>query len=134
MEAYRAGADAVGAGMPLAHLGIFVGNHDSRVADLEFGVTDFAIGLAHAKNFGGTENFLVIIDGLRSILDDQVRRYRIVSFGNEWNFAHGDLLHQCRLRVEVAARTIRRAHHGFLYHNTDPELAQLVWERCLRFS
>jgi hypothetical protein len=43
------------------------------VADLQLGVSDSAVGLGHAKDFGSAENALIVLDGLGGTLDDQVK-------------------------------------------------------------
>src|SRR5205814_2794774 len=59
---------AGGAGIALAHLGIFIGEHDAGVADLQLGMADLAAGAVHADHFSSTENIFVIFDGLGSAL------------------------------------------------------------------
>src|SRR5437764_12353058 len=73
IQAHRACAYTGRTGMTLAEVGIFVSQHDVRVADLQFSVADLAAGLVHAKHFGGAEDLLVIVNGLGSAFDDQVR-------------------------------------------------------------
>ncbi len=70
IQADRAPADGGRAGVPLPHLGILVGQHDVRVADLEFGVTHLAIRAIHPKDFGRAEDFLVILNGLGRAFDN----------------------------------------------------------------
>src|SRR5712675_2386631 len=70
IEAHRARADGGRAGVSLTHVGIFVGQHDVRVADLQFSVSDLAVRAIHANGFSSTENFLVIFNGLGSASDD----------------------------------------------------------------
>src|SRR5215510_427358 len=73
IQAYGAGANAGSAGVPLPHGRIFIGQHDARVADLQLGMADSAVGLGHAKEFFSTEDFRVVFDGFSGVLDDQVR-------------------------------------------------------------
>src|SRR6202050_1445541 len=68
VQAYRAPAPGGRAGVPLPHAGIFVGQHDMRITDLQLGVTDLAVRAVHADGFGRANNFLVILDGLGSPL------------------------------------------------------------------
>jgi hypothetical protein len=56
-----------------------VGQHDSRVADGEFGVADLASGHLHDGYVGGAKRLLVEFDGSRGIPDHQVRRHRMVA-------------------------------------------------------
>ena len=92
VEAYRAAADGGGAGVSRAHAGIFVGQHDVGVADFELGMTDLAVRAGHADGFRGTEDFLVVVDGLRRVPDDQVRRDGVVVLGNLRDFSCHDVL------------------------------------------
>jgi hypothetical protein len=75
-----------------AHAGIFVGQHDLGVADFELGVTDLALRGGHAHGFCGSEDFLVVVDGLRCAPDDQVRSDGVVVFGNVRDFGCHDVL------------------------------------------
>src|SRR6266850_1933794 len=61
VEAHRARADGGRAGVSLAHAGIFVSQHDVRVANLQFGVTHFAVRATHANEFSRAENLLVVL-------------------------------------------------------------------------
>src|SRR6202043_3300617 len=88
IEAYRARADGGRAGVSLPHAGIFVAQHDVRVADLQLGVTDLAVGAIHAKEFGRAEDFLVVLNGLGRAPDDQVGCDGVVVLGNVRDFAH----------------------------------------------
>jgi hypothetical protein len=83
-------------------------------------VTNLAAGLVHPKDFGCTENALVVLDGLGGALDDQVRRDGVVPSGmGETFLLMIFLLQKCRLRVGVTARTVPRGHSA--YENTSPE-------------
>src|SRR5580693_1276610 len=70
IEAYRASADSGGAGMSLPHTGVFVGQHDVRITDLQFSVSDLAVRAIHANGFRRAEHFFVIFNCLGSALDD----------------------------------------------------------------
>ena len=88
IQAHRARADGGRTGVSLSHAGIFVGQHDVRVADLQLGVTDLAIGTVHANGFSRSENLLVVLDGLGGAPDNQVGCDGVVVLGNVRNFAH----------------------------------------------
>src|ERR1700737_2319476 len=53
VEAHRTAADGVGAGVPLSPAGIFIGQHDMGVANLQLCVTDLAVRAVHAYGFSG---------------------------------------------------------------------------------
>src|SRR5712692_10333824 len=88
IEAHRAGADGGRAGVSLSHAGVFVGQHDVRVADLQLGMTNLAVRAIHTNGFSRSEDFLVILNGLGSAPDDQVRCDGVVVLGNVRDFAH----------------------------------------------
>ena len=92
VEAHRAAANSGCAGVSRAHAGIFVGQHDVGVADFEFGVTDLAVRAGHADGFSGSEDFLVVVDGLRRAPDDEVGGDGVVVFGNVRDFSCHDVL------------------------------------------
>jgi hypothetical protein len=71
-----------------AHAWVLIRQHDVRIANLEFGVANFPIRSIHAKQFGRSKNFLIVIDGLGSTLDDQVGRHSLVAFGDVRDFTH----------------------------------------------
>src|SRR5579859_351005 len=96
IEAYRRRADALSAAM--AHLWIFIGQHDAGVADLQLGVAYLAVGTIHANQNGRPENTFVVFDRFRRSLDDQVRRHGVESLGNVVDFAHDLLLMVLRSR------------------------------------
>src|SRR5260221_5895084 len=72
----------------MAHLQVFVRQHDARVADLQLGMADLAVGTIRAYAYGRAENVLVEFDRFRGTLDDEVRRNVVVSLGNVVGFAH----------------------------------------------
>ena len=74
IEAHRARADAGRADVSRPHVGIFVGQHDVRIADLQFGVAYLAVRAVHANRLSCSENIFVVLNGSCSALDDQVRR------------------------------------------------------------
>src|SRR5256886_9492037 len=103
------------------HLRELVGQHQARVAELQLGVSDPSVGLRHAKRFRGAERLLVELDGVAGALDAQVRRERVMAFGNGLDLAcHAftSTLRSYRSRLgrldrrdrDVAA--IDAAHHG----------------------
>ena len=49
-----------------AHLGELVRQHDERVADLELGVADLAVGAGHAHPLLGAEDLGVELDRVRA--------------------------------------------------------------------
>ena len=56
--------------------------HHVRVADLELGVPDLAVGAVHAHRLLGAERLLVVLDRRSGVVDREVRRDRVVSVGN----------------------------------------------------
>src|SRR5664279_6649070 len=44
----------------VTHLGKLIGQHDVRVANLQFSMPNAAVGTRHAHNFGCSENILVV--------------------------------------------------------------------------
>ena len=86
IQTYRRRTDGLSARM--AHLQVFVRQHDARVADLQLGMADLAVGTVHAYDYGRPENVLVVFDRFRGTLDDEVRRNGVVSLGNVVGFAH----------------------------------------------
>ena len=70
---------AQGHGAAGAALGEFVGEHDARIADLQFGVTDTAVGMRDAHQFLGAKGVFVEFDGAGRVGNDQVRRNAVVS-------------------------------------------------------
>src|SRR5215510_1216100 len=85
-----------------ADLGMLVGEHDGRVADLDLGVPDSAARRGDADLLDGCERLLVEVDGLRRVVADQVRRRRVVAIGNRLDVAHHELL--LRSTIPLAAR------------------------------
>jgi len=85
----------------MTHLGVLIGEHDVGAADAEFGVTDASIGTGHAHDFGGSEDFLVEVDGLRRTFDDEIGSHGAVTFGNvvNWSVRHDWVL--ARLGAEA---------------------------------
>src|SRR5207247_11140882 len=67
---------------------------DDRIADLDLRMADgFLVWTGNAKEFFGSEGFLVEVDRLGCSLDDQMRGERVVSLGNRCNWVgHGLLL------------------------------------------
>jgi hypothetical protein len=57
-----------------------------------FSVTDLAVRTGHADGFSGSEDFLVVVDGLRRAPYDQVRRDGVVVLGNVRDFGCHDVL------------------------------------------
>src|SRR5216684_1133556 len=100
IQAHRTRADRSRAGVALPHAGIFVGQHDVRVADLQFGVTDLAVRAIHANGFSRSEDFLVILNRLGSALDDQIGCDSVVVFWDIRYFAHDLSPQECKLEVE----------------------------------
>ena len=114
VKTYRTGANGDRARMAQPHAWIFIGQHDVRIADLQFSVGDFAARLFHAHHFSGAKNIFVIFNGLRGPFDNQIRRNGVVPLGNMRNFAHDFLLIELVLRVEVTARGLdARVASGF---------------------
>ena len=62
--------------------GHFVGEHDHRIADFDFRVTDLSVGSVHTHYFLRTECVLVKVEGPRGIVKSKIRRYRAISLGN----------------------------------------------------
>ena len=63
--------------------------HDERIADADFRVHDFPIGPDHTRHFLRTKGLLVPIDGLRRVVEDEMRgdgaetlRNRTLRFGH----------------------------------------------------
>src|ERR1051326_3253937 len=121
IEAYGACADGGGAGMALPHFWIFIGQHDVRVPNLQFGMADLAVGAIHAHLLGGPEDFLVVLDGLSRASDDQIRCDGVVIFGNIRDFTHNFSPQNVSWRLRVTARNADRRcdllRHSF-YENT----------------
>src|SRR6266446_160853 len=92
VQTHGRSADAGGTDVALAHAGVFVRQHEARIADLQLGVTDLPVRTIHAHDYGGAEYILVIFDRSRSVLDDQVRSDGVVSLRNVMDFAHDFLL------------------------------------------
>src|SRR5215467_4240220 len=63
----RTTRDGIGA-RSLGNAGKFVTEHQARVANLQFGVTDSAAGASHAPELLGLKNLLIVINGFGSIL------------------------------------------------------------------
>src|SRR5262249_56862439 len=77
-------------------VGMLVGEHDDRVADLDLGMSDSLVGGGNAHDLRGVEGALVEVDGARGPFDDQVRCRAVVAV---WNRRHPwGLLGQCVLR------------------------------------
>ena len=53
-----------------------------EISHFELGVTDLPVRAAHAQDFGGSEDFLVLVDGLRGAFDDPIRLDAVVVLGN----------------------------------------------------
>jgi hypothetical protein len=84
---------AIGLGTLGIHLGIFIGQHDPRIADRHLGMTDAPIGHGQTQRFLGTERLLVELDRLRRPIDHQIRRDAVMLIGNGFGFAsHENLL------------------------------------------
>src|SRR6185503_8673747 len=77
------GRAAEALGTPVLHLRNLIGQHDAGIADLNFGVTDLAVGLTHAKDFLGSESLFVKFDGRRGAVDDQIRRHGVIAI-RDW--------------------------------------------------
>src|SRR5262245_55693536 len=60
----------------MTHLGRLIGQHDDGITDFDLGMPDFAAGPFHAEELSGVKRPLVEVDGLSSVLDDEVRSYR----------------------------------------------------------
>src|SRR5262249_39635768 len=69
-----------------AHLWMFVGEHDDRIADADFSVTDLAVGPGEPQGFGRAECFLVEVDRFRRATADDVRRRRMIAVGNRFHW------------------------------------------------
>src|ERR1700679_2420335 len=70
IQAHRAPTNSGRAGVSLSHAGILVGQHDMRVTDLQFGMSDLAVRAVHASDFRRTENLLVVFNGLGGAVDN----------------------------------------------------------------
>jgi hypothetical protein len=100
MKGYGSAAHALRAAG--VHLRVLVGEHDHRVADLELGVTDLAVGPSHSHSLGRPEHGLVEVNRCGAAVDDQVgsnARVAIRDWVDHW-------LHLLRLVAEVGWRPI----------------------------
>src|SRR5262249_24862067 len=71
---------------------MLVGQHDDRVADLDLGVADLAVGPGHAHPLGRAEDAPVVVERPRRAVDDQVGRNAVKAVRNRFDltaFAHG---------------------------------------------
>src|SRR5579872_6621400 len=103
VEAYGAGADSCSAGVALSHFWIFIGQHDVRVSNLQFGMADLAVRAIHANLFRSPEHFLVVVDGLSGASDDQIWCDGVVIFGNIRDFTHDSSPQNVSWRLRVTA-------------------------------
>src|ERR1044071_2325937 len=108
IEAYGTGADGGSAGVSLPHFWIFIGQHDVRVPNLQFGMADLAVRAIHANLLGGPEHFLVVLDGLSRASDDQIGCDGVVIFGNIRDFIHDFSPQIVSWRLRVTARNADR--------------------------
>ena len=71
------------------HLGEFIGQHDSRCADQDLGVTDPSVGVRQAIKLDGPERLRIKVDRPGGIPDVQVGSDRGVSVRNRFDSHDG---------------------------------------------
>ena len=76
------------------HLGVFVGQHDHRVADDDLGVTYLTSRARHPHLLGGAKDPLVEVQRLGRSVNDQIRSRTVITI---WNRLHLGAAHVCLL-------------------------------------
>src|SRR5215211_3192435 len=71
--------------------------HQLRIADLQLGVPDPAVGPGHAQHLLGAERLLVEVDRARGVVDGEIRREAVVALRNRID-GHGSSLRSCARR------------------------------------
>src|SRR6266446_4540062 len=71
-----------------AHFRKLISEHDVRIADLDLSVPDLPIRLRKTHHFRRAKCFLVKLEGLGSVLNDQIGCRRVISLGNRLGIAH----------------------------------------------
>ena len=80
IEMYRDRRATDGLRAERLQLGVLVGQHDARIADLDLGVMDLAAGILHPHDLFGAERLLVEGDGVACATQDQIGRHAVIAF------------------------------------------------------
>ena len=56
--------------------------HDERIADADLRVHDLPVGTDGARDFLRAQRLLVPVDRLRGVVERELRRHGVMSFGN----------------------------------------------------
>ncbi len=101
-----------------AHLRRFVGEHDRRIADLDFGMPDLAARSGHAQELDGAERFFVELERARGVVEDEVRGDGVITRGNGFDghdavsFDVGWMNRRRRWRRDAKRKWFRNACRG----------------------
>ena len=99
-----------------AHGCNFVGQHDGRAIDGDFGVADGAIWARESKAFNGIEDIFIEFDSLSGAFYKEVRGYRMITVRNRFERCRHD-------KIPFLLRVARREDFAkrFLYEGRRPE-------------